>query len=66
MIDKHPVDYDHVRCECGGIIGTYDRKTFTCEQCGKTYDLYRLDYDICKINPMTGWIFPVKLMVKEK
>lgn len=52
-------DYEHVKCECGGIIGAYDRENFTCEKCGKEFKLYQLDYDYLKINDKTGWIFPV-------
>lgn len=54
-------DYKHIRCSCGGIIGMYNRNTFNCEQCNTEYQLYKLDYDVCKINDKTGWIFPVKL-----
>lgn len=52
--------YEHIRCECGGIIGMYNRSTFNCEQCDKEFQLYKLDYDTCLINDKTGWIFPVK------
>lgn len=49
----------HVRCECGGIIGAYNRENFTCERCGKGYEPYQLEYDHILINDKTGWIFPV-------
>ena len=56
-------NYDHVRCKCGGIIGSWDRNAFTCDKCHSEYSLYKLDYDVCWANPKTGWIFPIK--VKE-
>ena len=52
-------DYSHIKCNCGGIIGMYDRKNFTCESCGKEYLLYKLNYDTCMTNYKTGWIFPM-------
>ena len=49
------MDYKHVTCDnCGGIIGMFDRNTFTCDRCGKTFELYRLDYDRLAINDKTG------------
>ena len=54
------VDYKHIRCRCGGIIGMYYRDTFNCERCGEEYKIYKLDYDYCLTNDKTGWIFPVK------
>ena len=54
------MDYNHVICDnCGGIIGMFDRNTFTCDRCGKEFELYRLAYDRLAINDKTGWIFPV-------
>lgn len=53
-------DYSHIKCNCGGIIGMYDRKNFTCESCGKEYLLYKLNYDTCMTNDKTGWIFPMR------
>jgi hypothetical protein len=55
------VNYEHVRCKCGGIIGIYNREIFTCERCGVDYVLHKLDYDVCWTNNKTGWIFPIKL-----
>lgn len=52
-------NYSHVTCQCGGIIGMYNRDTFNCEQCGKEHYLYALSYDYLAINDKTGWIFPV-------
>lgn len=57
--------YEHVRCECGGIIGAYDRENFTCEQCGERYSVYQLNYDYIFINGKTGWMFPV-IMRRDK
>ena len=54
------MDYKHLFCECGGHIGMYDRKNFTCEQCKKKYPIHELDYDIIMINEKTGWQFPMK------
>lgn len=54
-------DYEHIKCKCGGIIGSYDRgDTYTCEKCGSEYPIYKLEHNICHINPCTGWIFPMK------
>lgn len=25
-------NYTHLKCECGGIIGMYDKEHFTCEK----------------------------------
>ena len=54
------IDYEHLQCNCGGTIGMFDRNNFTCNQCGKRFALYRLQYDRLMINNQTGWIFPVK------
>ena len=51
--------YEHIKCECGGIIGMYDNKNFTCERCKKEYLLYELEYDVCLSNDKTGWVFPM-------
>lgn len=53
------MDFDFIRCSCGGIIGTYDREHFTCERCGQEFRYYLLNYDGLKINDKTGWVFPV-------
>lgn len=54
------MDYQIIRCDsCRGVIGKYDQKTFTCEQCGKEFSLHYLSYDRLMINDKTGWIFPV-------
>ena len=60
------VNYQHVRCQCGGIIGMYNRETFNCRQCGKEYKIYKLDYDTCLVNDKTGWVFPVKYKEDKK
>ena len=53
-------NYTHMRCLCGGIIGMYDREHFTCEKCGKNYDVIGFNsYDHFGINDKTGWIFPM-------
>lgn len=56
------VNYEHLHCDkCGGIIGSYDRgDTYTCEQCKKEFDIYRLEYKYLMINDKTGWVFPMK------
>lgn len=51
--------YEHIKCRCGGIIGMYNRKDFTCEKCNTEYKLHKLNYDICFINDKTGWVFPM-------
>lgn len=33
------LNYTHMKCKCGGIIGMYDREHFTCGKCGKNYDV---------------------------
>lgn len=53
-------DYEHIYCNCGGIIGAWDREHFVCERCSRPFDLYSLAYDYLKINDKTGWIFPVR------
>ena len=53
-------EYKHIKCECGGTIGMYNRSTFTCERCNKEFQLQNLDYDVCWTNNKTGWIFPMK------
>lgn len=59
-LPRYKPDYEHLRCECGGIIGAYNRDNyFTCEKCDKVFKVYQLDYDYLKINDKTGWIFPV-------
>ena len=55
------IKYEHMKCECGGIIGMYNGKDFTCGRCGKKFDLYRIPYDEISINDKTGWISPVKI-----
>jgi len=52
-------NYKHIKCQCGGIIGMYNRENFTCEKCGKQYLLRKLHYDVCLTNDKTGWIFPM-------
>lgn len=56
-------DYEHVRCDCGGIIAVgrnvFDRDECSCDRCGKIFNIYELKYDRLKINKMTGCIFPV-------
>lgn len=52
------IDYTHLKCECGGIVGMYDGKAFTCEQCKKPQNING-KYDRIEINRKTGWAFPV-------
>lgn len=52
-------NYKHLECQCGGVIGMYDNRGFSCEKCGKEYSIRKLEYDTCLINNKTGWIFPV-------
>lgn len=55
-------EYEHIKCNCGGIIGLYNSKinVYTCDKCGRGYVLSDLDYACCMINDKTGWIFPMK------
>lgn len=55
------MNYKHIKCKCGGIIGVYNRNTLTCERCHKEFQFYKLDYDVCLTNEKTGWVFPMKL-----
>lgn len=50
-------NYTHIKCECGGILGLYDREHCTCEKCKKEYTNIR--YDLLAINDKNGWIFPM-------
>lgn len=52
-------DYEHIRCDCGGVIGTWNREDFTCDKCDKRFSLYKIRYDRLLINDKTRWIFPV-------
>ena len=53
-------EYTHMRCKCGGIIGMYDKKHFTCEKCEKNYDVMDINsYDHLEVDDNTGWIFPM-------
>ena len=52
-------EYTHLKCKCGGIIGMYDRKNFTCQKCGKNSKI-NVKYEQLMINDKTGWIFPMK------
>lgn len=65
-VPRYKPDYKHVKCNCGGIIGIYDRywEACICDTCGKEYRLSKISYDYLEINDKTGWIFPVKLRTK--
>ena len=52
--------YKHIKCECGGIIGSWDRYKFVCEKCQKEYNLWDLKFDCILSNDKTGWQFPMK------
>lgn len=52
------VNYTHLRCSCGGIIGMYDREHFSCEKCEKLAKVHG-KYDKLMINDKTSWIFPM-------
>lgn len=55
------MDYKHIYCECGGIIGMWNsRKGFACEKCNKEYSLWKLNFDWLALNDKTGWQFPMK------
>ena len=54
-------NYTHMKCECGGIIGMYDKENFACERCGKVYLIGNsgVRWDVLMTNEKTGWIFPM-------
>ena len=55
-------EYEHLRCDCGGIIqigGYHSSYNPICNDCGKLFTLHKLNYDRLLINDKTGWIFPV-------
>jgi hypothetical protein len=58
--------YKHIKCSCGGTIGMYDRKDFSCNKCEKKYFLYEIQYDTCLINDKTGWMFPMIFSCEQK
>lgn len=56
--------YEHVKYECGGVIGMYNRKNFTCDRCGKSLYPSDVHFDMIMVNDKTGWVFP--MIEKEK
>lgn len=56
------MEYTHMKCNCGGIIGMRDRENFSCDKCGKVYRIGS-EYDVLMTNEKTGWIFP---MIKKE
>lgn len=58
--------YKHVRCTCGGVIGMYNKKNYTCGDCGAPMDPY-IHFDKIMISgDKTGWAFPmIKKEMKE-
>lgn len=60
------MDYKHVLCECGGIIGMWNKRDgFICEKCKKEYELSRIRFDRLFLNEKTGWQFPMIHKQKE-
>lgn len=59
-LPRYKPDYEHLKCDCGGIIGVYGDYHCRCEQCHKVVRLVELTYDRILINDKTGWMFPVK------
>lgn len=57
---EYKPDFEHIRCECGGVIGMYELGVYSCTDCGKRFQLFEIDYDRVMVNTKTGWIFPVK------
>ena len=51
-------NYTHMKCECGGIIGMRDKENFSCDKCGKVYQIGS-GSDVLMTNEKTGWIFPI-------
>lgn len=59
-LPKYNPKYEHLKCDCGGIIGAYNRDDyFTCEKCGKVFKGWQLDHDYLAVNAETGWMFPM-------
>lgn len=55
--------HKHIICECGGVIGSYDKgNSCMCERCKKKYRFHELEYDVVQINHETGWMFPMKTL----
>ena len=50
------MEYAHMKCNCGGTIGMYDKKHFTCERCGKVHSIGNqvLGWDVLLTNEKTG------------
>lgn len=65
MFVKPKFDYDHIKCDCGGIVGMRNREDFTCDKCGKYFDLIKICYDRWIVDDKTGYIFPVRLKGKK-
>lgn len=57
--------YAHMKCDCGGIIGMYDKENFTCDRCGKVHLIGNpgVKWDVLMTNEKAGWIFP---MIKKE
>jgi DNA-directed RNA polymerase subunit RPC12/RpoP len=56
-------DFDYLHCDyCNGIIHAYNREklVYTCDMCGKRFELSEHDYDELRINKRAGFIIPVK------
>lgn len=57
---EYLMNYDHVRCSCGGVIGVYKPKgEFMCGRCEKIYPQNDIKYDALMRNTRTSWIFPM-------
>lgn len=52
-------EYNYIHCDCGGIVGAWDRKHYTCQHCGKLFDLHSLPYDRIMITSLTWLMLPV-------
>ena len=33
------MEYTHMKCNCGGIMGMRDKENFSCDKCGKCIEL---------------------------
>lgn len=60
--ESENMEYTHMKCDCGGIIGMRDKENFSCDKCGKVYRIGS-EYDVLMTNEKTGWIFP---MIKKE
>lgn len=52
--------HETISCKCGGIIGGYDGKHWSCNKCNKIYKWPELEFDNTVIDVRSGIQFPLK------